>query len=325
MKESLATYDVAIIVVPNYSQLTLAALVEPMRMANTLSGRELYKWRICSDRRDAVVSSSGFTLTMDCDVAEIGLCDALFVVASYEARDFGSKSIKSCLRKAARNGTFVGGLDSGPYLMAAAGLLDGHRATTHWDDLEDFQNRFPRIDVVPERFVIDRQRATTSGSLPSFDFVLDFIRHQNGLILAMNVSGNFLYDRAQPGSDPQHVIAAARIGTHHPKIMKVIQLMEQSIQTPLTMDELAAAVGFSERTLLRRFREALKVGPHQYYRALRLELGKRLLDNHDLSITDIALACGFESRTSFARAFKTAFGTAPTTHRINVSDFQKTE
>ena len=307
--------EIVILVAPKYSQLTLAALVEPMRMANTVSDRRLYNWTLCSDGRDKVESSSGFTLAIDEDIAGIGDCDALFVVASYEARRFVSSRVTSFLRKAARTETLVGGLDAAPYILAEAGLLDGYRATTHWDDLADFQERYPRIDVVSERYVVDRRRATTSGSLPSFDFTLDFIRQRDGLVLAMKVSGNFLYDQARPGSEPQFMVATSRIATRHPKISKVIKLMEQTLQAPLPMAELAASVGLSERSLLRRFREALNVSPHQYYRELRLDTGRRLLDNSALSVTEVALACGFDSRAAFTRAFKEVFGTPPSRHR----------
>ena len=307
--------EIVILLAPKYSQLTLAALVEPMRMANTVSDRQLYNWTLCSDGRDSIDSSSGFTIAIDEDIAGIRECDALFVVASYEARRFVSSSVVTFLRKAARSKALIGGLDAAPYILAEAGLLDGYRATTHWDDLADFQERYPHIDVVSERYVVDRGRATTSGSLPSFDFTLDFIRQREGLALAMNVSGNFLYDQARPGSEPQFMIATSRITARHPKIAKVVKLMEQTLQTPLTMAELATSVGLSERSLLRRFREALNVSPHRYYRELRLDVGRRLLDNSDLSVTEVALACGFDSRAAFTRAFKDAFGTPPSRHR----------
>lgn len=319
MIDPIEPCKVVVLVVPKYSQLTLAALIEPMRMANTVSGRQLYHWTLCSDGRERVDSSSGFALAIGADISEIETCNALFVLASYDPRDFASRRVLAFLRKMARGGAFIGALDAAPYILAAAGLLDGHRATTHWDDLEDFRDRYPRIDVVPERYVVDRQRATTSGSLPSFDFTLDFIRQRHGLALAMNVSGNFLYDRAQPGSEHQHMIATSALGARHPKITKVIELMEQTLQAPLTIDALAESVGLSERSLLRRFRAALGVSPHQYYRELRLEVGRRLLYNSDLSIAEIALACGFDSRGSFTRAFKDAFEKPPSEYRTAIT------
>ncbi len=306
--------EVVILAVPKYSQLTLAALVEPMRMANTVANRALYRWRLCSDGRKTVESSSGFELAVD-DITEIGNFDALFVVASYEVMALNTPKILAFLRKSASNGAIIGGFDAAPYLLAAAGLLDGYRATTHWDDLEDFRQRYPRIRVVSERYVIDRRRISTSGSLPSFDFMLDFIRQRHGLMLAMNVSGNFLYDQARPGSESQYMIAASLIDARHPKVTRVIKLMEQTLRAPLNMRQLAASVGLSERSLLRRFRAALDVSPNQYYRALRLDAARRLLDNSDLSVTEVAIACGFDSRGSFTRAFKATFGTPPTCHR----------
>ncbi len=304
-----------ILLVPKYSQLTLAALVEPLRMANTVANRPLYRWRLCSTDGRAVTSSSGFTLAVDADLARTGRFDALFVVASYEVTQFATPAVFGFLRRAARDGAVVGGFDAAPFLLAGAGLLDGYRATTHWDDLEDLRDRYPRIEVVPERYVIDRKRISTSGSLPSFDLVLELIRQRNGLMLAMNVSGNFVYDQARPGSDSQYMIAASLINARHPTITRIVRLMEQNLRTPMEIPQLAAAVGLTERSLLRRFRATLGVGPLQYYRALRLDAGRRLLDNSDLSITEIAIACGFESRGSFTRAFKQMFGNPPSAKR----------
>ncbi len=311
-------FEIVFFVVPKYSQLTLAALVEPMRMANTVADRRLYNWRLCSDSGRRVKSSSGFTLAVDSDISELGKFDALFVVASYDVMDCATPSTTAFLKKSARNGAVIGGFDAAPYLLAAAGLLDGYRATTHWDDIEDFRHHYPRIEVVPERYVIDRKRVTTSGSLPSFDFVLDFIRQRNGLMLAMNVSGNFLYDQARPGSESQYMIATSLINAPHPTVARAIKKMEQTLRSPLSMQALASSVGLSERSLLRRFRAALDVSPQQYYRALRLDMARRLLDNSDLSITEVAITCGFESRAVFTRAFKQAFGVPPSKHRASI-------
>ncbi len=310
-------YEVAVVVVPRYSQLTLAAVIEPMRMANTVSGRNLYSWRLASDSGVDVASSSGFTLSIGDDIGDIARCDALFVLASYEPRRFASPRLLAFLRRISKTGAFIGGFDGAPYLLAAAGVLDGHRATTHWDDIEDFGDRYPRVDVTPERYVIDRGRATTSGSLPSFDFILELIRQRHGLVLAMNVSGNFLYDQARPGSEQQFMIAASQLDARHPKIRQVVRLMEETVPTPLAIAELADSVGMSERTLLRRFRDALGVTPDAFYRELRLDVGRRLLENHDLSILEVALACGFDSRPAFTRAFKKVFGAPPSTRRIS--------
>jgi transcriptional regulator GlxA family with amidase domain len=111
------------------------------------------------------------------------------------------------------------------------------------------------------------------------------------------------------------MVAASLTYARHPTVAKVVKRMEQTLRAPLSVEELAASVGLSERSLLRRFRATLNVSPHEYYRVLRLDVGRRLLDNSDLSVTEIAIACGFESRGSFTRAFKTTFGAPPSRHR----------
>ena len=308
-------YEVAVFLVPQYSQLSLAALVEPLRLANTVAGKRLYHWTLCSAGAERVTSSSGFTIEVDCDIAAIERCDALFIVASYDVLKYASRATIGALRRIARKGVDIGALDAGSYLLAEAGLLDGRRATIHWDDLEDFRLRYPRIEVVADRFVVDGKRATTSGSLPSFDFTLDFIRRRDGLAIASNVSGNFIYDQAQPGSQPQFMISVAHLRERNPKIAEAIKLMEQSLQEPLDIKSIASAVGFSERTFLRRFQALLGMSPGEYYRTLRLDLGRRLIESSDLSIAEIAVACGFETRGAFTRAFRETFGAAPTTLR----------
>ena len=171
------------LLVNDFTLISMSSAIEPLRMANTVSGKLLYRWRLCSDGLGQVKSSSGFTLSIDQDIGDVNEIDVLFVVASYDVVKLSSPQVLAFLRKTARGDTMIGGLDAAPYFMAAAGLLDGCRATTHWEDLEDFQNRYPRVDVVPERYVVDGNRATTSGSLPSFDFILDFIRRRNGLMV----------------------------------------------------------------------------------------------------------------------------------------------
>ena len=304
-------YAIAILVVPRYSHLSLAALIEPLRLANTVAGRQLYTWTLCSDGGGPVRSSSGISIEVDQDLADLANCDALFVAASYAVRAQVSSTSLRILRDFARRGALIGALDAGAYFLAEAGLLDGRRATIHWDDIEDFSHRYPWVDVVTDRFVTDGRFVTTSGSMPTFDCTLDLIRRRDGLALASNVSGNFIYDMAQPGSAPQAMVSVAHLRGPNPKIARIVKLMEQTLRAPLPIRDLAATEGFSERTFSRRFREALGTSPGDYYRTLRLDLGRRLLESSDLAISEISVACGFETRGAFTRAFGEAYGTRP--------------
>ena len=243
MGPDTAPFGVAIFVVPRYSHLSLAALVEPLRLANTVAGRRLYSWTLCSEGGGPVHSSSGIAIEVDHDLANLSEFDALFVVASYAVQSQITKTSLRVLRQLWRRGALIGALDAGAYFLAEAGLLDGRRATIHWDDIEDFRHRYSRIDTVTDRFVVDGRLVTTSGSMPTFDCTLDLIRRRDGVALASNVSGHFIYDQAQPGSEPQFMVSVSHLRGRNPKIARIVKLMEQTQQAPLSLRELAASEG----------------------------------------------------------------------------------
>ncbi|MGO4126322.1 GlxA family transcriptional regulator, partial [Inquilinus sp. YAF38] len=196
-------------------------------------------------------------------------------------------------------------------VLALAGVLDGHRATTHWEDLRDFAERFPAVTAVPDRFVIDRRRITAGGALPTLDLMLDLLRRDHGLSLALAVSSTFLYEGTHPGHDPQHMVAAGRLAWQDPLLVRAIRLMEANIEAPLPVEAIAAELGIGPRALLQRFRATLGTGPKAYYAELRLALARRLLENTDRPVNDIAADCGFASGSALARAFRTRYGVNP--------------
>ncbi len=305
---------VGILMLPSFSHLALAAVMEPLRAANRLGGQPHYDWSLLSVDGDAVTSSSGVRVAADADV-DGRAYDVVLVVASYDVDRHAGSSVRRFLRDAARRGNLIGGVEAGAYVLALAGLLDGYRATTHWEDLEDFAERFPRINVVPDRFVLDRNRFTTGGALPALDFMLDLLRRDVGLSLSLAVSSTFIYEQEHAAADPQRMVAAGRLAWHDPPLVETIRLMEANIETPLPIAEIATTVGLSMRELQRRFHGKLGRTPGAYYMALRLALGRRMLDHSNRSITDIALACGFASGSAFARAYRAQYMRSPSDQR----------
>ena len=304
------TRRIDILVLDAFSNLTLAALVEPLRAANRMAGRRLFDWSVLSEDGGPVTSSSELQVDADAAMAAGG-ADTLYVVASYEAEARATPDVRRFLRAAARRGAVIAGLESAPYVLALAGVLDGHRATTHWEDLRDFAERFPAVTAVPDRFVIDRRRITAGGALPTLDLMLDLLRREQGLSLALAVSSTFLYEGAPPGHDPQHMVAAGRLAWQDPLLVRAIRLMEANIEAPLPVEAIAAELGIGPRALLQRFRATLGTGPKAYYAELRLALARRLLENTDRPVNDIAADCGFASGSALARAFRTRYGVNP--------------
>lgn len=306
---------IAILIVPEYSNLTLGVVIEPLRVANGVANAPLFTWRTYGDGTATVRSSSGLTLAVDGELDDAEAFDCLFVLASEHAEHYYTERIARALRAARRRRKPICAFDSGPYYLALAGLLDGRRATTHWVDLEEFESRFPRVHAVPDRFVTDGDVSTTSGSLPSFDFMLDFIRRQHGLALAMTVSGLFIYDKETPGLEPQRMIAATRLRSRSPALLEAIRIMEDNISPALPVAEIGITVGVSVKQLGRLFRRELNTTPGSFYRSLRLNVGRRFLETTNRATVDIALACGFESRSAFVRAYGRQFGQPPSLTR----------
>ena len=304
-----------ILLLPAFSSLTLAGLMEPWRVANRLAHREVITWRIATEDGRAVASSSGLAVQPHAALAALEPVHAVFVVASYGAETHCTARVLTWLRAQARRGVRLGGMETGAYALALAGLLDGYKATTHWQDLSAFAERFPKIEVVPDRFVIDRARMTSGGALPTLDLALELLRRDHGLGLAIAVSSMFIYEQEYAGREPQHMVSAGRLAWQDPVLLRAIRAMEEHIEEPLPIETVAARAGVGVRELLRRFTVKLGTNPKAYYADLRLTLGRRLLEHTERSVSDIALACGFGSGSAFARAFRARFGTSPTDMR----------
>ena len=320
----METLEVGILALPDFSNLTLASMVEPLRAANRAAGRALYRHRLLSLDGGPVTSSSGLRVEADLSIAAArptagggpgGGLDMLFMVASYRVRDYAGPVLLDWLRRLSPRLRGLAGMESGPYLLAAAGLLDGYRATTHWEDLEDFAGRFPAIDVVNERFVVDRDRATTSGAIPTLDFLLNLIRHQHGLLLALEVGSAFIYEQDTAAAGPQHLVSLGPLRWLEPKLTAAVDLMEARLEDPLPLAEIARRTGGGERALQRLFRKRLGHSPQEVYLSIRLNAARRLLSQTELPVAEVAEACGFGSRVSFHRAFKRAFRQAPSAFR----------
>lgn len=306
-----ATQEIDVLLLPEFSNLTFAALLEPLRAANRAAGQRLYAWRLLSADGEAVRSSSGVAVAVDGRLGEGRAAGVLFLVASYNVERASTPGLLAALRHLERRGVQFGGFESGSYALARAGLLDGHRATTHWEDLEDFAQKFPRVETVPDRFVIDRGRFTTGGATPALDFALELIRVQHGLGIALDVGSTFIYDQERLSSDPQQIVSLGRLAWREPKLASAIQLMEQHIEAPLPVEVIARRAGLRPRSLQRLFRQVFGSSPADYYQGLRLNAGRRLIQRSGKSVSEIALICGFGSASAFARAFRRRFGMAP--------------
>jgi transcriptional regulator GlxA family with amidase domain len=299
-----------LLMVDGFSLMSLAATMEPLRAANRVSGRALYDWRLLSPDGRAVLSSSGVPFPVSGPLDPKPARDALVVVAAFEAQR-RSAGLAARLRAIARAGVPLGGIESGSWILAKAGLLDGYRATAHWEEVDEFATAFPAVEVVADRFVVDRDRFTAGGATPALDMMLHLIRLQHGMTIALNVASIFIYDQEHLPADRQPIVQVGRLGFVEPRLTAAIRLMEGSIEEPLTIARIAAETGLSARSLQTLFARHLGAAPHAYYLDLRLDAARRLLQQSRRSIVEIAVACGFASASGFSRAFRHRYQRSP--------------
>lgn len=304
-----------LLVLPETSLLSLAAVMEPMRGANRVTGRELFRWRLLSPDGRMPESSSGMPIAISGVFDPATRADAAIVFSSFNVDLHGTRAVLAFLRGLGRRGLPLGGVEAGAWLLARAGLLDGRRATTHWEDLEAFALAHHRIDVRPDRFVVDGPRFTTAGAAPALDMMLHLIRARHGRRVALDTASLFVYEEGRAAEAPQPHVALGGLGGREPRLRRAVALMEAHLADPVPAPEIARRVGCSVRRLEELFRARLNMPPYAYYLTLRLGAGRRLMQETALSVAEVADAAGFGSASAFARAFRRHYGESPTAAR----------
>ncbi|MCE7764501.1 helix-turn-helix domain-containing protein [Pseudomonas putida] len=308
--------NIHFLLLPGFSAMGFISALEPLRVANRFKGPS-YRWRVLSLDGGAVEASNGMSVNADGALGEGEAGGILLIVAGFEPLACYGPALQQALRRLDREGVILGGIDTGPMVLAEAGLLDGHRATLHWEALDAFKERYPRLEATQELFEIDRRRITCAGGTASIDLMLDLIAQAHGSELAVQVSEQFVLGRIRPRQDHQRMQIASRYGISNKKLVKVIGEMERNTEQPLNTQVLADAVQVTRRQLERLFRVHLDITPSNFYLDLRLDKARQLLLQTDMSVTQISVACGFEQPTYFSRRYKGRFGLSPRQHRLS--------
>jgi len=308
--------EIGILLVPEFSMLCFSSVIEPLRAVNRTAGTTLYQRRIYAMSGGPVTASNGLKIEPDAVLTGEEKISLLLVCSSFRPERYLSANLAHVLRRHRRRGTVLGALDTGSIILAESGLLDGYRATIHWELLDSFAEDFPAIDVAPDRFVIDRNRITAGGGTTALDLMLALIRAQHGHYLALDVASQFIYEQERLGSDPQRGITIRQLEHHAPALAKALEIMESGTEEPHSIPEIAHESGVSQKELERLFQRHLQTPPARYYRTLRLTHANRMMHNTGLSLAEISLRCGFNSPSAFSRAYRRHFGHSPTSERL---------
>jgi AraC family transcriptional regulator, glycine betaine-responsive activator len=223
--------------------------------------------------------------------------------------------IKNALRRLARQGLPLGALCTGTFALAEADLLDGYRCAIHWENLAAIREEFPKVDFVEDLFVIDRDRFTCTGGVAPLDLMLTLIDARMGLEVSNQVSDQFIVERVRHAGQPQPGLLRAATRSGNPVLAQAAHLMEQAIESPVAVAKIAKQVGVSARHLERLCHRHLHMGPAAFYLTLRVTRARELLQLTTMSVTEVAIACGFRTPAHFSTCYRRIFGRSPRDER----------
>jgi transcriptional regulator GlxA family with amidase domain len=310
-----APETIGFLLAPRFSLFAFVCAVEPLRVANRLARRELYRWETVSSDGAPVMASNRMAVVADQSVRDRSRYSKVIVCAGFEPEALYDARISRWLKAHDRAGTPLGAIDTGSFILAYAGLLDGYRTCTHWESLDSLQSQFPSLIADAGLFVVDRSRYTCAGGTAALDMMLHFVSAQHGHRLAAAVAEQFIYARMRESKEHQRMGPRERQGLSDPSLVKVIETMEARLEDPASIQELCGLVRISRRRLEREFRRQLKVTPQRYYLNLRLQRARTQLHYTKLSVVEIAVATGFNSSAQFCRSYKAWAGRTPTEDR----------
>ena len=314
-KGNLKQERLGFLLVPGFATMSYASAIEPFRAANVLSGSDLYSWRHVALEGRTVEASTGLAFAADHAVGEAEDYDGLIVCAAGNPSTFDHEPTFAWLRRLARRGTWLAGVSGGPFVLAAAGLLDGYRCTIHWEHAAAFAEAFAQPRLTSSIYEIDRGRLTCAGGISALDMMHVLIAKAHGAALAAAVSEWFLQSHVRSGASGQLMTRFERFGLPSVGLSNVIEAMEENVEEPLPRARLAALAGVSIRQLERLFEKHMDTTLDRHYLTIRLHHAQRLLRQTRLSVGEIAIASGFRSASHFSRAYKARYGHGPRDER----------
>ena len=299
------------VLMEHFTLLSFSSALDALRIANRMSGKKLYDWTFIGESEEFVSCSAGTQFKLDNPLIELHRDDTILLCGGTAIQASTTKKLIGWLRREARRGLVIGGLCTAAYPMAKAGLLEEKKATIHWENQDSFAEEFLEVELTKTVFVCDGNRYTTAGGTSSIDLLLKIIADDHREELANAVADQMIYSSIRTDQDTQRLSVPTRIGVRHPKLSKVIQMMEINIEEPISPSVLAKDVGMSTRQLERLFRRYLDRSPKRYYMELRLQKARNLLMQTDMSVINVALACGFASPSHFSKCYRAHYDTTP--------------
>lgn len=301
----------AFVLLPNFSLIAFSSAIEPLRIANQLAGQALFEWDVLSEDGAAVGCSNGVKLQVDGALGETKPKAMVFVCAGVEPEKSASRKVADWMRQQWRQGRTVGGLCTGAYALAKAGILEGRSFTLHWENLPPFMETFGHLRPLEQLYCIDGRILTCAGGAAATDLFIEIIAKNFGDRLADAVLKMCLHGQQRPADLRQRMSLSSTIGIRNPVLVQVIRRFEENLEQGVEIEQLSAELGVSRRQVERLFQRYVGMSPKQYLNGLRLERARALLTETDMPVAEVAYGCGFNATNTFTKAFRQRYGVSP--------------
>lgn len=307
-----------IIVTPNFNLSATTGLIDPLRAANYLDGTARFRWTVASPGGGTTPASNGLTIeTRKLGDVVSDHFDMVVVSSSWAPEAYDSPYLLAALRRFARSGCAMGAIDTGAFILAAAGLLKGRRATVHYEHIDAMKELHEDTEVTEDLYVFDGNHFTCCGGTASVDLGLHILRGIYGDPVANAAARYVFHPGARMPGTPQNPAGVEPLGHAAPaSVRRVILEMERNLEEPLTVPDLCQRAGISQRQINRLFARFVGKTPQLYYRDIRLDRARGLVTQTEMPLSEIAVASGFASQAHFSKSYHERFGIQPRQDRI---------
>ncbi|MCZ4282370.1 GlxA family transcriptional regulator [Kiloniella laminariae] len=309
------TRQVGFVLLPGFSMNSFTFAMEPLRVANKVARKPLYACPVFSINGETVEASNGLRLEVLGDLKAAALPENIILCGGHDIKAFPSGELLAWLRMLGRQSKVIGALYTASHYLAEARLIDDCKCAVHWEYLSAFNENFPDLETSNELFEVGNKRFTCVGGTAGLDMMLNFIADLHGFELARMVADQFVHERIRDRREFQYFGLSARYSIQDQRLLRVIKIMEEHLEEPLELEQLAKVAGASRRQLERMFSKQFNKSPARYYSELRLYRSRQLIMQTKMRIIEIALACGFNSSAHFSRCYRNFFGCTPLSER----------
>lgn len=310
-----ARHRVAAVVLNGFTPFEMGVPCEVFGVDRSDIVEAWYEFHLCAGEQGEIRASVGFEIETEYGLEAVASADTVVIVPTSQ-RTY-PPDLLDALTAAHRRGARIVSICTGAFVLAAAGLLDGRRVTTHWMNADELASAYPRLEVDPNvLYIDDGDIATSAGTAAGIDLCLHLVRRDFGADVANAVARRIVVPPHREGGQAQYIeYPMVSADPEDDLLDTTMAWARERLSEPLTVDELAAHAAMSPRTFARRFRDATGTTPHQWLTTERVQLAQQVLETTDRSIDWVAIDAGFGTAANMRQHFQRVLGLAPGRYR----------